>query len=414
MITFYDWEQTARKNLALPRSKASDLAFKTLEYSLEDIENIDDLEIPELSSFEEESQYSLSTHKYVKLDYVALNYFIFRIYLCHMEPRSFVEEYDKIIHKILLHYATTRFFFNSKEIEEFLDHRFGTYEITFQKNKDHPAQALTDMLVIYIERDLLKSPMCSEHPIVGISDHFEIQAKIIFSLKITSEKLTEFQEYQRNERVLEQTKEALTKNNFTELLADVSNCAKDRYENNNITYSERLLLKDAPESIAQNTDELNVLRNYKINLDLNHIAFINALEKTPEFPILLKRAKEWAVQELNEKECKKEKNNKRHKNAIKNFLHNTLGSIGVVLYFLARIIVYVLPFIMIGANIFVTFILLLINSFVPFASIVFWIWGLVCAIKGVQDFWAILYYITFAVIWLPFYISTIISMFTKK
>lgn len=88
---------------------------------------------------------------------------------------------------------------------------------------------------------------------------------------------------------------------------------------------------------------------------------------------------------------------------------NLFGGFGVILLFLARAVIAVLPFVMIDTNFFVTFLLIAINGFVPFASIVFWIWGLVCAIMGVQDIWAIIYYISFVVIWLPFFISTTIS-----
>lgn len=99
---------------------------------------------------------------------------------------------------------------------------------------------------------------------------------------------------------------------------------------------------------------------------------------------------------------------------FKEKITNALGGFGVVLYYLVRIIVYILPFVMIGGNFFITFLLITINTFVPFASVVFWIWGLVCAIKGVQDVWAIMYYIAFVVIWIPFFISTITTMFSKN
>ena len=93
---------------------------------------------------------------------------------------------------------------------------------------------------------------------------------------------------------------------------------------------------------------------------------------------------------------------------------SALGVFGVVLYFIIRIVVAILPFVMIGGSFFLTLLLISINTFVPFASAVFWIWGLVCAIKGVQDIWAIMYYIAFALIWIPFFISTIVSMFSKE
>ena len=99
---------------------------------------------------------------------------------------------------------------------------------------------------------------------------------------------------------------------------------------------------------------------------------------------------------------------------MKEKLINAFGSFGVILFYIIQTIVSVLPFVMIGGNFFVTFILILINMFVPFASAIFWIWGLVCAIQGVQDIWAIIYYVAFVIAWIPFYISTIVSIFSKK
>lgn len=102
---------------------------------------------------------------------------------------------------------------------------------------------------------------------------------------------------------------------------------------------------------------------------------------------------------------------------IKDKLFNTLGIAGVILYYIITLIITVLPFVMIGANFFVTLLLLAINTFLPFTSAIFWIWGLVCAINGVQDIWAIIYYILFVIMWIPYYISIIVSIiasFFKK
>ena len=57
--------------------------------------------------------------------------------------------------------------------------------------------------------------------------------------------------------------------------------------------------------------------------------------------------------------------------------------------------------------------LMRINMILPPASVVFWIWGLVCAINGVQDVFAIVYYVAFVVMWLPFFISTIAAFFKR-
>lgn len=102
------------------------------------------------------------------------------------------------------------------------------------------------------------------------------------------------------------------------------------------------------------------------------------------------------------------------KTSLKEKINNTLGTFGIVLLFVIRGIVAILPFVMIGGNFFLTVFLISINTFVPFASAVFWFWGLICTIKGVQDIWAIIYYIAFVLIWIPFFISTIVSMFSKK
>lgn len=101
-------------------------------------------------------------------------------------------------------------------------------------------------------------------------------------------------------------------------------------------------------------------------------------------------------------------------NSTKEKLFSALGVVGVVLYYALRILIAVLPFVMIGGNFFLTVLLIAINNFVPLASVVFWIWGLVCAIKGVQDVWSVIYYIVFAVIWLPFFISTVLEFFKKR
>ena len=93
--------------------------------------------------------------------------------------------------------------------------------------------------------------------------------------------------------------------------------------------------------------------------------------------------------------------------SIKEKLVSTFGAFGGILYFIINTIVFVLPFVMIGGGFWFSFLLIVLNGIIPFASIVFWIWGLVCAIKGVQDIWAIGYYVVFAVVWMPFYINLV-------
>ncbi len=92
---------------------------------------------------------------------------------------------------------------------------------------------------------------------------------------------------------------------------------------------------------------------------------------------------------------------------MKDKLVHILGGFGIALYYIFRLIVCCLPFVMIGWSFWGNLLLMFITNIFPFASIVFWIWGLVEAIGGVQDFWAIAYYICFAAIFIPFFISLV-------
>ncbi len=96
--------------------------------------------------------------------------------------------------------------------------------------------------------------------------------------------------------------------------------------------------------------------------------------------------------------------------SVKERLTNAFGVLGCVLYFAIHIIISILPFVMIGGGFWFSFLFILLNTIFPYALIVFWIWGLICAIQGVQDIWAIIYYIVFVVIWLPIYIDLILTL----
>ena len=99
---------------------------------------------------------------------------------------------------------------------------------------------------------------------------------------------------------------------------------------------------------------------------------------------------------------------------MKDKLLNALGVVGFILWYVVSAIVYVLPFVMIGASFWVNLLLFGIVFFFPPSSIVFWIWGLVCATQGPQDVWAIIYYVLFLVMFLPFFTSTVLDIFQRK
>lgn len=94
---------------------------------------------------------------------------------------------------------------------------------------------------------------------------------------------------------------------------------------------------------------------------------------------------------------------------MKEKLADSLGKIGVILYMVIRLFASVFPFVMIGKSLLVDIIFFTIVQFFPPAMIVFWIWGLICAIRGVQDIFAIIYYILFVIIFIPFFISVVLD-----
>jgi hypothetical protein len=97
--------------------------------------------------------------------------------------------------------------------------------------------------------------------------------------------------------------------------------------------------------------------------------------------------------------------------SIKEKLQATFGVIGGILFYFVTFSIYILPLVMINASFWLDLLFFAILYFFPVSSIVFWIWGLVCAIIGPQDIWAIIYYILFVVMWIPFFVSTIIDLF---
>lgn len=95
-------------------------------------------------------------------------------------------------------------------------------------------------------------------------------------------------------------------------------------------------------------------------------------------------------------------------------LLSALGTVGIIIWYALSLIVYILPFVMIGAPFLLNLVLLAIVYFFPPSTLIFWVWGLIRAIQGEQDFWAILYYVMFAIGFLPFFVSTISDLFNAR
>lgn len=96
---------------------------------------------------------------------------------------------------------------------------------------------------------------------------------------------------------------------------------------------------------------------------------------------------------------------------MKEKLESSLGTFGAVIFYIFRLVASLLPFVMIGAPFLISLLLIFIAQVVPFATPVFWIWGLFCAIRGTQDIWAFTYYALFLIFFLPLIINVIKSFF---
>lgn len=96
--------------------------------------------------------------------------------------------------------------------------------------------------------------------------------------------------------------------------------------------------------------------------------------------------------------------------SLKEKLLTTLGFFGGILWFFVLGLICFLPLAMIGTSFWVNLLLFGIMYFIPSTSGIFWVWGLVCAIQGQQDIWAIIYYVLFVVLFLPYFISVIANL----
>jgi len=102
---------------------------------------------------------------------------------------------------------------------------------------------------------------------------------------------------------------------------------------------------------------------------------------------------------------------------IKEKLLGALGTFGAILWYVFELFLFVLPLVMIHQGLLLRAVFFFCMVFIPGAPTVFWIWGLVCAIGGPQDVFAIIYYVATAIIFLPYLVSFVcdaITFFVNK
>lgn len=72
--------------------------------------------------------------------------------------------------------------------------------------------------------------------------------------------------------------------------------------------------------------------------------------------------------------------------SLKEKLTGALGTFGFVLFLLIQLVVSVLPLVMIPVKGFLlTFLIAFVMYVFPITDVIFWVWGLVCAIGGDPD-----------------------------
>ena len=88
-------------------------------------------------------------------------------------------------------------------------------------------------------------------------------------------------------------------------------------------------------------------------------------------------------------------------NRIKSFLVNTLGVFGLVLYFCIAYLFQFAPLVVLDFHFLIFIVVFFCLTCLPIIgtilNFVLWIWALVVTINGPQDWFAILYYIIFAI-----------------
>lgn len=100
--------------------------------------------------------------------------------------------------------------------------------------------------------------------------------------------------------------------------------------------------------------------------------------------------------------------------SLKTKLMDALGSVGIILWYLISLLIAIIPLVMIDASFGLKLLLLAVALFIPTTFGAFWIWGLVCAIRGPQDALTVIYYVLFVIMFLPYFINSVLSLFNKR
>lgn len=99
---------------------------------------------------------------------------------------------------------------------------------------------------------------------------------------------------------------------------------------------------------------------------------------------------------------------------LKEKLIDLFGNIGGTLFIVILLIWAVLPIVVLGMPFYVNAIIIAVVFFVPSSSHLLWIAGLIAIIMGPQDIIAIIYYVLFAIRYIPKIILFLNLCFKKE
>lgn len=81
------------------------------------------------------------------------------------------------------------------------------------------------------------------------------------------------------------------------------------------------------------------------------------------------------------------------------------------MYYIISVLIAVLPICLISKSFWISLLFFWIIQIFPVSSVIFWIWGLFVTLKGPQDFIAIIYYVLFVLLFIPFIFGIIHDLF---
>ena len=94
-------------------------------------------------------------------------------------------------------------------------------------------------------------------------------------------------------------------------------------------------------------------------------------------------------------------------------LSDSFGFFGVILYYVISLAIVSLPMVVFWDSVVLSFLYFIGYWIFPPISGIFWIWGLFRVISCPQGTFSIIYYIAFVIMFLPFFVAILRSLFAK-